>query len=224
MIAMVRTTMIASSVMFSVWTLGNPPVRIDTLSVVGVAIAADGSRVSGVDIKLVAQAGGAGELASDRTSANGVFNLYVTNIGGAIGDLYVVYPKQDFDVKPLEVRVSQTGNQGWIDLRPGDLVFKALPAAAQLSTEDAAEHIASTIKTQTILLNAGLIDQKAFDANIQRRSAMIREKVRDPKVLTGDKPALGAATEAQMKDFKLKVDPAKIAIASGRAGAAAGGS
>ncbi|HEX5215974.1 MAG TPA: hypothetical protein VFV98_10955 [Vicinamibacterales bacterium] len=229
-----RLVLIASSMTFSVWTLGRAVPPIDTLSVVGVAIGADGKRVSGAEVKLVAQASGAGELAHDRTSAMGVFNLYATNIGGAIGDLYVVYAKSDFDVKPLEVRISQADSNGWIDLRPGDLVFKGLPAEALLSTDDAADQIASTMKTQAVLLNAGLIDQKTFDATVESRSALIRARIRAPEptatTATTDR-ALTTATAEKMKDFKIAVDPAKIAILSGRAGtagragaAAAGGS
>lgn len=214
---MTRALLIGVGIALSLWSLGGPAVSIDTISVVGVAIGADGRRVPGAEVKLVAQASGVGELAKDRTSSAGVFNLFVTNIGGPVGDLFVVYSGRDFDVQPLEVAVGQPGAHGWIDLRPGDLVFKALPPSPQLSTDAAADHLSATLKTQTVLLNAGLIDQKTFDTNVQLRGAQIRDKTTSASTSA----TLSAATEAKMKNFKL-LDPGKIAAMAGRASAGGG--
>src|SRR4051812_10830466 len=81
--------------------------RAETLVVVGVMIDAKGDRVAGAPVRLCATETKLGApLAEDRTSSRGVFTLYRTNVGGDLGELYVVYAGDDGKAEPVKVTLS----------------------------------------------------------------------------------------------------------------------
>lgn len=199
--------------------LAAAPTSTNTLSVVGVAVnKGSGQRMAGVTVKLVATARAIGVLAEDRTSAQGVFNLYATNIAGAIGDLYVIYDGSDAAVSPLKVSIGQARN-GFIDVRPGDLVFLPLPATATLNSDEAAERLAAVLQTQAVLSNAGVIDQAKSDEITKARAIEIRSRV--STATPAGFEAIKVRTNEKLSDFDLKVDPSKamaVMVGRGRGG------
>jgi len=172
--------------------------------VVGVAVGkADGKRMAGVTVRLVASSAAVGVLAEDRTSAQGVFNLFVRNIAGAIGDLYVVYDGTDASVTPLRVSVGPS-RDGVFDVRPGDLHFLALTANTSLSAEEASEHLAAVLQTQAVLVSAGVLDRAKSDQVVSARSEDIRRRV--PSLSPANARVIENRTSERLKDFKLPID------------------
>lgn len=192
------------------------PVAADTLMVVGVAVSkVDGRRMAGVTVRLVATSAAVGVLAEDRTSAQGVFNLYVRNIAGAIGDLYVVYDGPDASVTPLRVSVGPS-RDGIFDVRPGDLQFLALAAQASLTADDASEHLAAVLQTHAVLVNAGVLDRAKSDQVVSQRSEDIRRRV--PSLSPTNARIIENRTSERLKDFKLPIDASKAMAVIKRSG------
>jgi len=149
----------------------------DTLMIVGVAVKKDGQRVPGVMVRLYATANRIGRaLAEDRTSERGIFNLYLTNIAGDIGELFVVYEGSEGVAEPLRVslRMAQTG---LLESRPGDLTVLPIPQNGQISTAEASERMTAVANTQQVLVRAGVTDQQKAEAVIASQSTKILDRL-----------------------------------------------
>lgn len=148
----------------------------------------------GALVRLYATSNTIGEpLAEDRTSERGIFTLYRTNIGGDIGDLFVVYQGEpDKVASPLKVVLHAAG-QGVRQSRTSDLIILQIPQNATLTTDEAAERITAITQTEAVLVEAGVSDEARSKAVVSTRVTDLMTRVRvsksgvDPQKFTIDK-------------------------------------
>jgi len=134
-------------------------------------------------------------LAEDRTSDRGVFSLYRTNIGGDIGDLYVVYMGDGGKAEPLKV-VLGNAKDGRVEVRTNDLVVLIVPMNASVTQPEAVAYIAAVTNTEGVLTKAGAKSQAAADAAVRQQTATVlaRAGLTDP-----------AATAAAKKEIARRL-------------------
>ena len=160
--------------------------------VVGVAVNSKGERVTGGLVRLYATQTKLGApLAEDRTSDRGVFSLYRTNIGGDIGDLYVVYMGDGGKAEPLKV-VLGTAKDGRVEVRTNDLIVLVVPANASVTQPEAVAYIAAVTNTEGILTKAGAKSQADADAAVRQQTATVLAQARltDPGKTAAAKEAI----------------------------------
>jgi len=150
----------------------------DTVVIAGVAVDTNGQRIAGALIRLYGTSAATGKpLAEDRTSERGVFSLYRTNIHGDIGALYVVYEGDgDQAAKPLKVSATAVP-PGVIQSRTADLVILKVPVLGQLSSAEAAAHIAAITATRAVLVEVNALDKAQADLQVEQRTALVMQRV-----------------------------------------------
>lgn len=152
-------------------------ISADTLMIIGVTVTKDGQRVPGVMVRLYATANRVGRaLAEDRTSDRGIFNLYLTNVAGDIGELFVVYEGSEGVAEPLRVSL-RTAQAGLLESRPGDLTVLPIAPNARLTSAEASERMTAVAKTQQVLVLAGVTDQQKAEAVIAAQSTRILDRL-----------------------------------------------
>jgi hypothetical protein len=165
--------------------------RAETLVVVGVMIDAKGDRVAGAPVRLCATETKIGApLAEDRTSSRGVFTLYRNNIGGDLGELYVVYAGDDGKAEPVKVTLSPVMD-GRREARTSDLVVLTVPVATAVAKPDALAYLAASTNTETVLVKAGIKTQAAADALIKQQTETVLARAS----LTGTEATAAAEDE-----------------------------
>ena len=116
--------------------------------------------------------------------------MYRNNIGGDVGELYVVYAGDDGKAEPVKVTLSPVMD-GRREARTSDLVVLTVPVATAVAKPDALAYLAASTNTETVLVKAGIKTQAAADALIKQQTETVLARAS----LTGTEATAAAKDE-----------------------------
>lgn len=180
------------------WAAGSAQAQTKALFVTGVASRADRTPGQGHAVGLYVTRDQGGRLAGDRTNPQGVFSLYLANVGQDVRELWVINEDGAFGASPVRVDTVSAASPEIV--KTGELVLLS-SQRTQYSAAEARALCRTWVETQAAKLILGLSDdEKATEALEAKATGLVNKTVN----LGMSAPQLLVASIKEVREPRLK--------------------